>query len=440
MAATAGDGYLPNMKNSGRYDVIVVGAGAAGIAAGRELEAAGLSVLVLEARGRLGGRAHSDRCGTPYPLDLGCEWLHSADRNILAELAPRLGFAIDRRDPPWVKRHPQRGFGDEEQERFGEEQGAFWERLAEAGAAAQRTGHDRPAAELLDPEARYNGFIDAISTYYNGAPLARVSVIDFDRYVDTEENWRVVGGYGTMIAAAGAGLDIRLGCRVDAIDHGGAVVRVETDAGTLEARRVVVTAPTSVLAAGAIRFAPALDGHLHAATGLPLGIADKLYLRLTEPEAFAPDSRLIGSPERRDTGSYTLRPGGRDLVEGYFGGDYARHLEGGGLDAFVDAARREIAEAYGHDIGGKLEPVVATAWASDPLSLGSYSHALPGHADDRAVLAEPVDGRIFFAGEATSRHFFSTAHGAYEEGLRAARAILQREARSGSLVGGSAGE
>ena len=300
---------------------------------------------------------------------------------------------------------------------------AFWERLDRAGADARRSGRDRPAAELLDPGARYNGYIDAVSTYYNGAPLERVSVIDFERYVDTEVNWRVVGGYGAFIAALGAALPVRLGCRVSAVDATGTALRIETDAGTLTADRVVVTVPTNVLAAGAIRFDPSLDGHMHAAAQLPLGIADKLFLRMAAPDAFAPDTRLTGAPRRRDAGSYTLRSGGRDLVECYFGGDYARHLEGGGLPAFVDAARRELADALGYDLAASLPPVVATGWARDPLSLGSYSHALPGHAGARAALAAPADGRIHFAGEATSPHFFSTAHGAFEEGARAVRSF-----------------
>ena len=410
--------------HSSRADVVIVGAGSAGISAGRAARARGLSVLLLEARARLGGRAHTDACGTPYALDLGCEWLHSADRNVCAALARELGRRIDKRDPPWRKRQPQRGFDFEDQDVFSEEQAGVYRRLDKAAEEAERTGQDRPASELLDPGARFNGLTDAISTYYNGAPLERVSVVDFGRYADTEEDWRIEGGYGALLAAAASDLPVRLGCRVRTIDHSGATIRVLTDRGNVEASHVIVTVPTGVLAAGAIRFTPALDDHLHAAAHLPLGVADKLYLRLTDPEAVVPDTRLIGSVARRDTGSYTLRPSGRDLVEGYFGGDYARELEKGGLPAFADAARREIADAYGHDFAGTLVPVVATGWASDPLSMGSYSHALPGHAGAREVLARPVDSRLFFAGEATSRHFFSTAHGAFEEGKRAAMSLV----------------
>ncbi len=411
-------------SHSFRPDVVIVGAGAAGIAAGRAARAHGLSVLLLEARDRVGGRAQTDGCGTPYALDLGCEWLHSADRNVCAGLARDLGRKLDKRDPPWRQRQPQRGFGFADQDVFAAEQAAFHRRLDDAAAEAERSGRDRPAADLLDPAARFNGLTDAISTYYNGAPLERVSVVDFGRYVDTEEDWRVEGGYGAMFLAAAAGLPVRLGCHVTAIDHSGATLRVETSTGTIEAGHVVVTVPTNVLASGAIRFTPALDDHLHAAAHLPLGLADKLYMRLANPEAVPPDTRPMGSVTRRDTGAYTLRSRGRDLVEGYFGGDYARDLEKGGLPAFADAARREIGAAYGHDFADALVPVVATGWAGDPLAMGSYSHALPGHADARAILATPVHGRLFFAGEATSRHFFSTAHGAYEDGTRAALAVV----------------
>ncbi len=370
-----------------RPDVVVIGAGAAGIAASRALSAAGTPHLVLEARERIGGRAHTATCGAAYPLDLGCEWLHSADQNVLAGMATAFGFAIDTSEPPWRRRHPQRGFGIAEQAAFEEEQAVFYQRLEEAA----RQAADQPAADLLDPRARWNGLADAISTYYNGAPLSRVSVVDFDRYVDTEVNWRVVGGYGTLIAAIGKDMPVTLGCSVRQVDSSGRTLKVVTDRGTIDTDAVLVTVPTGVLAAGAITFAPALDAHLAAAAGLPLGLADKLFFTLDDAEAFEPDTRLIGAPDRVDSGSYTLRPGGRALVEGYFGGDYARHLEQGGLEAFADAARREIAEALGHDIRAKLTPIVATSWARDPYALGSYSHALPGRADARATLAAPFE-------------------------------------------------
>jgi monoamine oxidase len=414
-----------------RPTVVVIGAGSAGIAAGRALARHNIPFVLLEARQRLGGRAWTENYGG-HTFDLGCEWLHSADRNVLAVLAPSLGFTIDKSEPPWRKRHAQVGFGDAEQDAFDAEQDAFYARLDRATAEAKRTGIDAPASNVLDEAGSWSGLIDAISTYYNGAALDQVSMLDFDAYCDTEVNWRVKGGYGRLIAAAGADLPVRFGVRVSRVDAGGRTIRVETDCGVVETDRVIVTVPTNVLAAGAIRFDPALDGHMSAAAGLPLGIADKVYFALDDAEAFAPDTRLIGRPGERDTGTYTLRAGGQPIIEGYFGGAYARRLEQGGLAAFTEAARAEIASALGHDLGAKLTPLRSTAWASDPLSQGSYSHALPGHAGARAILAAPAaDGRILFAGEATSPHFFSTAHGAFEEGTRAAEAMVVALGREG---------
>lgn len=402
-------------------EIIVIGAGAAGIAAGRALRRLGCPVQILEARARLGGRAHTVPHGSTAPLDLGCEWLHSADRNILAAAAPAFGFALDTSEPPWRRPGypPASGAGDPEASRAA--YASFDDRLERAAAEAERTGTDRTAASLLQPGGRWNGLIGAISTYYNGAPPDRVSVVDYGRYRDTETDWRVVGGYGALVAALGADLPVRLNCAVTHVDATGSRIRLATARGTLEADQVIVTVPTSVLASGAIRFTPALDDHLAAAAGLPLGVADKLYLALEGAEEFEPDTRLAGSADRIDTGSYTLRPRGRPMIEGYFGGDYARTLEAGGLAAFTAAALGEIAATMGGDFTRRLRPVLATGWARDALSLGSYSHALPGQAGARAALATPVENRVFFAGEATSPHFFSTAHGAFESGLAAAR-------------------
>lgn len=403
--------------------VVVIGAGAAGIGAGRELRRRGIPHLIVEARDRVGGRAWTADRGAPRLLDLGCEWLHSADRNVLAMLAPGLGAALDKSEPTWSQRHEQVGFGAADREIFDVEQRTFEARLEQAA----RAGTDAAASDFLDPDARWNGLLDAISTYYNGAPLSRVSVVDYVRYTDTEVNWRVRGGLGAFVAALAEGLPIRTGCGVTGIDARGHGLRVATESGTIETDVVIVTLPTNVLASGAVRFDPPLPAHMAAAAGLPLGVADKVFLMIDEPEAIAPDSRLLGRPGHVDSGSYVLRAKGLPLAEGYFGGDFALDLERGGLPAFADAARREIGASLGADVARNLTPIVATAWARDPLAQGSYSHALPGRADDRAMLATPVDGRVFFAGEATSPHSFSTAHGAFEEGERAARAVTSAD-------------
>jgi len=127
---------------------------------------------------------------------------------------------------------------------------------------------------------------------------------------------------------------------------------------------------------------------------------------------------------RTAMGTYHIRPFGQPCIEGFFGGSFAQALEDAGDGALAAQSIDEIVALLGNDFRRKLTPLSESRWAHDPFARGSYSHALPGHTDARAVLAAPVDGRLFFAGEATSPNFFSTAHGARDSGERAAREVL----------------
>ena len=139
-------------------------------------------------------------------------------------------------------------------------------------------------------------------------------------------------------------------------------------------------------------------------------------LALDEPDALPKDGSLRGATMRTAMGTYHLRPFGQPCIEGFFGGRFARELEDAGEGAFAAHSIDEIAALLGNEYRRKLKPLSESRWAHDPFARGSYSHALPGHAGMRAVLAAPVDGRLFFAGEATSPNFFSTAHGARDSG------------------------
>jgi monoamine oxidase len=177
-----------------------------------------------------------------------------------------------------------------------------------------------------------------------------------------------------------------------------------------------------VLARGAITFNPALDDKLSAAANLPLGLADKLFFRLDRAEDFPEGEHLFGATDKL-TASYDIRPLGRPVIECYFGGSLAADLEKGGPPAFESYAREQLARQLGADCVAHIKAIACTLWQSDPFARGSYSHALPGHSDDRFVLAAPIGDRLFFAGEACSPEFFSTAHGAYLTGIDAARQV-----------------
>jgi monoamine oxidase len=180
-----------------RFDVVVVGAGAAGIAALRTLLAAGVSAVAVEARERIGGRAHTGVAGDAFPVDLGAGWVHSAEQNVLAGPIERAGFTLDRSPPHWMRQAFNQDFPPEDLLACRAAPSGFWERLD----AAAGSGVDRPASELMEPNGRWNPLIDAFSSYYNGAEFDQVSVLDYAAYEDSGANWRVVEGYGTAIAS-----------------------------------------------------------------------------------------------------------------------------------------------------------------------------------------------------------------------------------------------
>jgi monoamine oxidase len=405
--------------------VAIIGAGAAGLGAARALEHSGLSVIVLEARDRVGGRAHTIQAAPDITFDLGCGWLHSADRNSFVNIAEQLNFEIDKNRPPWREQSFDAGFPLKERMDFIEALDDFYERAEAAAREAARSGRDSAANTCLEPGNRWNPMIDAISTYINGCELDAVSILDMDAYEDTGINWRVRRGYGALMTAYGASCPLAFNCEVTLIDHSGKRVRIETSQGTLTASKAIVTVPTNLIAAEAIRFHPALTAKVDAARGLPLGLADKVVLALDEPESLPRDGSLRGATMRTAMGAYHLRPFGQPCIEGFFGGRFAQELEDAGEGAFAAHAIDEIAALLGNDYRRKLKPLSESRWAHDPFARGSYSHALPGHAGMRAVLATPVDNRLFFAGEATSPNFFSTAHGARDSGERAAGEVVK---------------
>src|ERR1700716_3132896 len=269
------------MSLPSEVDVAIIGAGAAGLGAARALENSGLSVVVLEARRRVGGRGHTIMAAPDITFDLGCGWLHSADQNSFAKIAEQLNFEIDKARPPWREQVFKTASPPKDRADFIAALDAFYKRAEEAAKA----GRDCPASDYLEPGNRWNPMIDAISTYVNGCELDQVSILDMDAYDDSEINWRVRRGYGALVTAYGASCPLALNCEVTLIDHSGKHIRIETSRGTLTAGKVIVTVPTNLIADEAIRFNPPLPAKVDAARGLPLGLADKATLAPDEPEA-----------------------------------------------------------------------------------------------------------------------------------------------------------
>ena len=399
-------------------ETVIIGGGAAGLAAARRLHDAGVRCLIVEARERLGGRAFTvtDRAG--HAIDLGCGWLHSADRNPWSEVARSQGRAIDKSRPPWQRPSLTYGFSAADRREYVEASHAFHERL---DIAEQQP--DQPASALLEPGCRWNNLIIAINTFVSGAELPEVSAHDLARYEDSGVNWRVTDGLGTLISSHAAGVPVTFGCPVQRIDRRGLRLRIETAKGVITADQAIVAVPTTALGDEDF-FSPALPDKVAAALALPLGLDDKLFLSLDHAEEFEKESRMFGRTDRAGTGAYHFRPFGRPQIEAYFGGTLARELEAAGEAAFFDFASGELTGLLGGDFARRIKPVRVHRWGVDPFARGAYSFARPGKADERAVLAAPVENRLFFAGEACSRNDYSTVHGAFFTGVAAADQAL----------------
>src|ERR1043165_3951711 len=342
-------------------DVAVIGDGAAGVAGALRVIDARVACVLIEARSRVGGRAHT--LPGEFALDLGCGWLHSANENEWAALAPRLGYAIDDYPPPWARPAWEGNFSAAEQKEYWAAWRGFYARV-EAGEEK-----DLLLSDCFEPGNRFNPMLGAVITYANGAEADKITTREYALYHDTGQNKRVERGYGTLIAAHAAGLDVRLDCPVSLIDRAGQRLRILTPQGELTARAAIIAVPPGVIANETLRFAPALPTKLEAAHALPLGVADKIFLRIDKPEDLPKDTRVVGSRVTHATGMYTLRAFGRPVVEGYFGGAFAASLEG----EIAPFAIEQICAALGSDMRKRLTVIAESAWASDPWALGSYS-------------------------------------------------------------------
>lgn len=405
---------------TGAVDVVIVGGGAAGVGAARRLAGSGLTTLLLEADARLGGRAWTREIGG-HPLDLGCGWLHSAERNSWAAVAAANSIEVWKGHAAWRTQYQDLGFTPAEQSAAWEAFESWSKRLT----AAPPPGDC--AADALDPANEWNDHIRAIVGYISGAGPERLSAADYATYdeASSNNNWRLASGYGTLVARGfPREVPLSLATPVESIALSAHGVILGTPRGALTAQAVVLTVPTPVLAGDTIELPRELDPWRDAARKLPLGRNEKLFLEVSGESPFEPETHVTGNPRDSTTASYYIRPFGRPLIECYFGGERARRLCEQGVAAGFAFAIDQLTSLFGADVRHNLRPLTGSNWSRSTRIGGAYSYALPGQAGARAALAQPFDSRIFFAGEATSAKDFSTAHGAHDSGVRAAEEAL----------------
>jgi monoamine oxidase len=399
-------------------DIAVIGAGAAGLGAGRRLKELGVSFAVLEAAHRVGGRGYTEEIAPGVPFDLGCHWLHSASLNPFVAMADAAGFTyrkgtFDRSlnfASDWTASTDVKDCDD------------FLERSYAALREAHAAGRDVSVADVVERDSPWTGYFDYWISLNASVDSDQISAVDLYNYRDTGEDWPLKEGYGTLIARLAQGLPIQLNTAVTNIDLGGKELRLTTPEGAVAVKAIIVAVSTGILGGGGIRFTPDLpDWKQQAIAALPLGCHNRIGL-LFDRNVFGDDhprgTILLSSDS--EPMSFKIRPFGYDYVVGLTGGRFADWLERAGIEASVDLAGENLKKAFGSSITKHVVRHLVTAWRGDPWVKGAYSAARPGTVGQRPRLAEAIDGRLFFAGEATSSEFFATAHGAYLSGIRAA--------------------
>jgi monoamine oxidase len=405
------------------YDLAIVGAGIAGLAAARRAIDLGLSVVVLEATDQIGGRIRTVSRPDGSIWDAGAHWLLQPAVNPLVREAERLGVRFRRQ---W-RAHD--GYWLDGQWLSELESDAVWLDIDDAEDLARELSaadEDVAFAELIDPESGALAMIETILTQQYGEHPGRISAIDRSRYGVFEGDWPVIGGFGRFVEQLFADVPVRPGSPVSVIDWGDEPVRLDVFGDLVEARKVLVTVSTGVLLSGQVLFVPELPADKVAAiSSLPMAAQDKVAFRI-DPTLLDCTADSIQYTRAGDSiVIFNVLPGGQPLVVAYISGYLCRDPERQGKDALIGAVIEQFEEVYGPEVAATVSDPEAAIWGTHPYVGGAWAYPEPGALTARAVLTEPVDGRLWFAGDATSQNAAGTVHGAYESGLDAAELIAE---------------
>ena len=422
-----------------RPRVVVIGAGLAGLAAAQSLAQANYPVVVLEARDRLGGRTWTSTHWPDLPVDMGASWIHGLRGNPLTALArsAAVDLVITDYDNALIYGPSGRPLGPDEETYLAR----LGDLITTALVAAQghdpdqsvqiavRAALDWPALSPTDQE-QVNFLLNSTLEQEYGGSVSQLSAHWYD---DGEffsgPDALLPGGYQGLVRVLAQGLDIRLQQAVQAVDWSGGAVVVTTNQATYRAERVVVSLPLGVLKSGAVKFSPPLpEAKTTAISRLGIGVLNKCYLRF--PRVFWPDTvdwlEQISAPPGLWAEWVSLVPSLRQpVLLGFNAADQGRAIEDWGDGAIVASALATLQRLFGRRIPEPLDYQISR-WQRDRYALGAYSfNALGSTPAMRDHLAQGLAGRLFFAGEATSRQYFGTAHGAYLSGLAVAQQIRQ---------------
>lgn len=410
------------------YDVVVVGAGAAGLAATDSLLRSGASVVCIEAADRIGGRVHTNTSIFGIPFDTGAHWLHNRSLNPFVDFGKKLGLDIYRAPSNFVGIDRNGIASDAALKAFENEAN----QIASAIGRAARQGRDVAAAEVIkNPNAWTLTAMAHIGSLSMARDMKDVSTADWYS-AESGQDWFCREGFGTLLARLWANVPVQLNTTVSALDTSADRVSVTTKAGNATAKAAIVTVSQGVLAHDDLTFGLRLDQSMQSAIqDINMGSYNHIVLQFetgavpTEPDswiAYELTQRANGGPKG---GGILANIAGTDLSYFEIGGSFGKSLERQGKTAMIDFALEEMTNLFGSNLRKQFKKGYATQWGKYRFTHGAYSGANPAKADLRKHLLTPIGERIFLAGEATSFGEQATVSGAHKEGLRAANQVLK---------------
>ncbi|MFZ2159731.1 MAG: NAD(P)/FAD-dependent oxidoreductase [Bradyrhizobium sp.] len=407
-------------------DIVVIGAGAAGISAARRIQAANRKVVVVEASGQIGGRCLTDTATFGVPFDRGARWMHNPETNPMIKLARAAGLETTAAPLGQKIRIGRRNARAGETEEFL----AALVRANRAIDDASRGKVDVSCASVLPKDlGDWAGTAEfVLGANATGKDLKDVSALDKARAPD--RNSAPVAcrqGLGTLIAKLGEQVPVSLSTPASRVSWSNRDVTVETPSGKIVARAAVITVSSNVLTAGGIKFTPDIPKrHLDAASKLGLGSFDHVALQLSgNPLGLARDDIVIEQSNSTRTALLFANMGGSSLCSIDVAGSFGRDLSVQGAPAMEAFAVEWLTKLFGSEIASAVKKSSATRWDAAPFALGAMSVAAPGAQGSRKILTEPI-GSMFLAGEAIHETQWGTVDGAWESGERAAEAALRR--------------
>jgi monoamine oxidase len=431
LSASAALAAVPVLGRSARgaplpreADIVVIGAGAAGVAAARRVVAAGRKVIVVEAASQVGGRCITDNSTFDVPFDRGARWIHNPETNPMIRLGRAAGLEIMPAPSGPRIRIGRRNARPSETE-------DFLAALVKANRAIDDASRrfDVSCASVMPKElgdwASTAEFV--LGASFAGKDLKDISVVDKVRAQDRNSAIACRQGLGTLITRLSEQLPLSLSTPASRIEWGGREALVQTPAGKIVARAVIVTVSSNVLASGSIKFAPDIPKRtLDAAAKLGLGSYDHIALQMPgNPLGLARDDILIEQSNSTRTALLYANMGSSSLCAIDVGGSFGRDLSAQGEAAMVAFAIEWLTRMFGSEFAKAVKKSTATRWNASPYVQGAMSVAPPGAQPFRKILSEPVSN-LFFAGEATHETLWGTVDGAWESGERAAEAALRR--------------